>query len=69
MIKTTVIKLLVGTSVVLTLVATANAEKAASCTWANRTFSQGAIFCVGPKTAVACTKDGTWATQGSFRLP
>jgi hypothetical protein len=32
------------------------------CSWAGRTFSQGAIFCMGPKMAVTCN-NGQWTTS------
>ena len=32
------------------------------CSWAGRTFSQGAIFCMGPTTAVTCD-NGKWTTS------
>jgi len=34
----------------------------AACLWASRTYSEGAQFCVGPKTALKCI-GGSWQAQ------
>ena len=33
-----------------------------ACLWASRTYSEGAQFCVGPKTALKCI-GGSWQAQ------
>jgi hypothetical protein len=42
--------------------ASAATDTGSTCSWAGRTFSPGAIFCMGPKTAVTC-KAGKWETS------
>ena len=32
------------------------------CQWASRAYSEGALFCIGPKTALQCA-DAAWRTQ------
>jgi Carboxypeptidase regulatory-like domain len=38
---------------------------AQTCLWAGRVFSQGALFCMGPKTALQCQVGGIWSSLAS----
>ena len=33
------------------------------CTWASATYSQGAVFCMGPDTAIECVKPPEWVAK------
>jgi hypothetical protein len=37
-----------------------NAQPKPVCKWYGLEFSQGAIFCAYPGTAITCAPDGTW---------
>ena len=37
-----------------------NAQPKPTCKWYGLEFSQGAIFCAYPGTAITCSADGTW---------
>ena len=41
-------------------VTAANAQPKPTCKWYGLEFSQGAIFCAYPGTAITCSADGTW---------
>lgn len=38
---------------------------ARACLWASASYSQGAVFCVGPDTAIECLKPPEWVTKKS----
>ena len=47
------------TSTVYAQQPTSEPPKTQTCTWANRYFSHGAIFCMGPTNALKCN-NGKW---------
>ena len=54
-------KLAIATMAACSFVVTGvSAQPKPTCKWYGLEFSQGAIFCAYPGTAITCSADGTW---------